>query len=36
LLEIIPDFAGYEAWQVYGPGGVCYAAHGGSFSTWTQ
>jgi Family of unknown function (DUF6188) len=34
VLEIIPDFSGYEAWQIYGPGGVCYGAHGGSFSTW--
>ena len=36
VLEIITEFTGYEAWQVYGPEGVCYAAHGGSFSTWTQ
>jgi Family of unknown function (DUF6188) len=35
-LEIIPDFTGYEAWQVYGPEGVCYTVHGSSFSTWTQ
>ncbi|MFN2624284.1 MAG: hypothetical protein ABR611_15730, partial [Chthoniobacterales bacterium] len=27
-LEIIPDFTGYEAWQVYGLGGVCYTVHG--------
>jgi Family of unknown function (DUF6188) len=36
MLEIIRDSGGYEGWQVYGPGGICYAAHGGGFSTWTQ
>jgi Family of unknown function (DUF6188) len=36
LLEIIRDSSGYEGWQVYGPEGVCYAAHGDGFSTWTQ
>ena len=36
MLEIIRDSGGYEGWQVYAPGGVCYAAHDGGFSTWTQ
>ena len=36
VLEIISEFTGYEARELYGPGGVCYAAHGGSFSKWTQ
>jgi len=27
VMEILSNSSGYEAWQVYGPGGVCYCAH---------
>jgi hypothetical protein len=36
-VEIIPDSSGYESWQVYAPGGVCFVAQGGGqICTWTQ
>ena len=36
-LEVIPDSSGYESWQVYAPGGVCFVAQGGGqICTWTQ
>ncbi len=36
-LEIISNSAGYEAWEVHGPGRVCVVAQGGGqMSTWIQ
>jgi hypothetical protein len=34
LLEVIPQFTGYESWQMSTPSGRSYVAMGGRFSTW--
>jgi Family of unknown function (DUF6188) len=36
-LEIISMSSGYEAWEVHGPGRVCFVAQGGGqMSTWIE
>ena len=36
-LEIFPTSSGYESWQVFAPGGICFVAQGGGqICAWTQ